>query len=235
MEIWKDIKNYEGYYQISNYGRIRSLDRTITNNEGKTYFKKGIILKQTPHSNKKYKLFQVYLCKNNGKKSFKIHRLVALHFVNNPLNKKVVNHIDNNPLNNHYKNLEWVTIKENVNHALKYGNMGINVDDKTIIELYKKTPLYKIAKKYKSSCITIKNILIKNNIKIRSLSESQLFNKNYDVKLICDLYKDGYSVRKIANYLNLGDSSITRILNKNNIKKRSYIEANIYRNKELSK
>ena len=72
-----------------------------------------------PASDGKY-LF-VILQKNGHKKHFKVHRLVASHFVKNPNNNPIVNHIDGNKENNHYKNLEWVTYKENSLHAVNTG------------------------------------------------------------------------------------------------------------------
>lgn len=112
MEIWKDIKGYEGYYQISNYGDVKSVERNIIGRN-----RKEIILKGGFDG----KYFFVILQKNCIKKHFKIHRLVALNFIDNPLNKPEVNHIDGNKLNNHVNNLEWNTMSENQKHAFKIG------------------------------------------------------------------------------------------------------------------
>lgn len=102
-EIWKDIKNYENKYQVSNSGRIKSL-------------KKDIILKPSVH----YKGYlEVKLYKNNSSKVFKIHRLVASAFIPNPENKPQVNHIDGNKQNNCVDNLEWNTQSENQLHAFR--------------------------------------------------------------------------------------------------------------------
>jgi len=114
-EIWKDIFGYEGYYQISNYGNIRSLDRTYTDSINRVVFKKG--KEQKKYIRRNY--YSVWLNKNNKSTPFSIHRLVALHFICNYKNKKYVNHIDGNKLNNHFLNLEWCTPKENTNHAIK--------------------------------------------------------------------------------------------------------------------
>ena len=101
MEIWKDIKDYEGLYQISNYGRVKSL---ITNK----------ILKQTKFSCGNY---VVELCKNKTHSKKLVHRLVAETFIPNPENKPQVNHIDEDKTNNRVENLEWNTAKENTNHG----------------------------------------------------------------------------------------------------------------------
>lgn len=116
MEIWKDIPEYEGYYQISNLGRVKSLARKRKNNPNAYYETKDIILK--PYAkNKRY--YGIYLMKNNTKRYFLIHRLVAEIFVPNPSKKVQVNHIDGNKENNCASNLEWVTASENIIHAYK--------------------------------------------------------------------------------------------------------------------
>ena len=97
-EIWKSILDYEGLYEVSNYGRVRSVYR----------YKR--ILKPMI-SNSGYE--RVDLFKNKNRKQFSVHRLVALTFIDNPEGKEIVNHKDENKLNNHMDNLEWVTNKEN--------------------------------------------------------------------------------------------------------------------------
>lgn len=101
-EIWRDIPQYENY-QISNHGRIYSKHK----NE----------LKALEINKKGYETIRPY--KNNIRKTFRIHRLVAELFIPNPQNKPQVNHKDGNKLNNHIDNLEWVTYRENVDHAVK--------------------------------------------------------------------------------------------------------------------
>ena len=110
-EIWKDIKGYEGLYEISNFGRVRSHIKIGT----PTYYKTPIL--STPG------YYTVVLSKN-GKTTYSvsIHRLVAEAFVENTdPTKTEVNHKDGDKLNNYYKNLEWVTRKENNEHAIKLG------------------------------------------------------------------------------------------------------------------
>ena len=118
MEVWKDINGYEGLYQISNYGNVRSLDRYVNGNNGSKALKKGIVLKKQI-TNKGY--YDVGLYKNGKAKYLLVHRLVAEHFIPNPENKRTVNHKDGNKLNNHVSNLEWVTHSENQIHAFNNG------------------------------------------------------------------------------------------------------------------
>jgi hypothetical protein len=105
-EIWKDIKGYEGRYQISNTGKIRSL--MFPNNTIRPDFK----IVKTFDNGHGYE--KVCLCKGNTKQRFYVHRLVATHFIINESNKDVVNHKDFNRKNNYVSNLEWVTTEENV-------------------------------------------------------------------------------------------------------------------------
>jgi len=107
MELWKDVKGFEGIYQVSNKGRLKSFKAS----------KDGRIL-----SNKNHKggyLSVVLVCKSRMK-STRMHRLVAEAFLPNPENKPEVNHKDGNKQNNRVENLEWVTRKENHRHALKH-------------------------------------------------------------------------------------------------------------------
>lgn len=120
-EIWKDIEGFEGYYQVSNLGRVRSVDRVVTQFNGWANAKRPTkgrirtITKQTQGYS------QVGLCKNGVQKSYRLNRLVAKAFVPNPDNKLYVNHIDGNKDNNRADNLEWVTNSENIMHAYKNG------------------------------------------------------------------------------------------------------------------
>lgn len=115
MEEWKTINNYEGYYEISNYGNVRSLDRNYIDSIGRNVFKKG--REQKKYIRRNY--FAVWLNKDNKSTPFSVHRLVAIHFLKNHFLHPFINHKDGNKLNNKYFNLEWCTAKENTNHAIK--------------------------------------------------------------------------------------------------------------------
>lgn len=121
QEVWKDVIGYEEFYQVSNFGNIRSKDRYKRNNNG-VMLLKGRILKPLPN-NRGY--LRITLNDNKSKKHFFVHRLVALHFVDNPApdTNNVVNHIDSNYLNNSANNLEWTTTRGNMQHAIAKGRM----------------------------------------------------------------------------------------------------------------
>ena len=100
-EIWKDIEGYEGLYKISNYGEVWSVR------------KQGLLKKGKCATG----YYSVSLAKNKKQKTFTIHRLVAIHFIDNPLKKPCVNHMDESRTNNHYSNLEYASYYENNKHA----------------------------------------------------------------------------------------------------------------------
>lgn len=119
-EEWKDVVNYEGYYQVSNLGRIKSLDRVIVDKNG-VEMQIPSIIKKLQKSKTGY--WCIELWRHNKLKYVKVHRLIADAFIPNPENKPQVNHIDSNRLNNDISNLEWCTPSENTIHAVRLGRI----------------------------------------------------------------------------------------------------------------
>lgn len=105
MEEWKDITDYEGKYQVSNLGRVRSLKHKHGN-----YSQPKIL--NDYKNNRDYHFVQ--LCKKGKAKGFLIHRLVGIAFIENPENKKTIDHIDKNKSNNQLSNLRWATNDEQI-------------------------------------------------------------------------------------------------------------------------
>jgi len=119
IEIWRPIKGYEGLYEVSNFGRVRSLDRIVENkNKGswRCRLTRGRVLCPGDNGSKIGYLF-VNLSKNGKTREFYIHRLVAEAFVDNPNNHTIINHKDENGKNNRADNLEWCTQKYNCNYG----------------------------------------------------------------------------------------------------------------------
>lgn len=112
-EIWRDIPGYEGLYQVSDHGRVRSLARKVPR-KGRPLTVPGRYL--TPSMDKARRC-SVGLWRQNKGEARRVHRLVMMAFAPNPDPALVVNHIDGDPSNNHISNLEWVTQKENAMHA----------------------------------------------------------------------------------------------------------------------
>ena len=223
-EIWKPVINYEDRYIISNYGKIKSIDRI-----GKTgIFLKGKELKIQKSA---YGYSLIPLSKNGITISYTVGRLVAQHFVHNdnPNEKIEANHIDGNKRNNYYKNLEWISHLENMRHARRIGlkddrgekSWSAKTTEQDVINIRQnfvqhKTRLTDLANKYNLSTSTISDIL-KNktwkHINIKAIYAPKKTNKMNNIQKIKIkelYYKNRFSFNRIANEFNV---SITQIRN----------------------
>ena len=166
-EEFRDIKDYEGLYQVSNFGRVKSLARYRQIGNRACYYKEKIL---TAYISNGYYRLELY--KNNVGINYSIHCLVAEAFIPNPQNKLTVNHEDGNKLNNFIWNLKWMTSKEQTNHSINslenyvHGeNCGTHIlIEPQVIEILEKyaTGNYKqteLAKEYNVNKSTIWNII----------------------------------------------------------------------------
>lgn len=117
-EVWKDIPGYEGLYQVSNLGIVKSYDRIVKHNKGGTAKRNGTVLKQSTNI---WGYNMVTLCKDKIQTGKSVHRLIAISFIHNPENKPQVNHKNGVKTDNRIENLEWVDAFENMAHAFKTG------------------------------------------------------------------------------------------------------------------
>ena len=116
-EIWKDVVGYEGYYQVSNKGNVRSVDRFVSSKLGSYRKINGKTIKPRNKENIDGNYLTVNLKRNGIGKTKFVHRLVAVVFIPNPNNFQQVNHKDENKLNNEVPNLEWCDAKYNSNYG----------------------------------------------------------------------------------------------------------------------
>lgn len=158
MEIWKDVVGYEGFYQVSNFGNVKSL--------GNEFSRKERFLKLSPQS-KGY--LTVVLQKNSTRKMVLVHRIVAEYFVDNAESKVQVNHINGIKTDNRVENLEWVSHRENLDHAIKNNltlkgeeNRNSKLKDIDVVKIHsllqKKTTIKELSESYNVSYSTIDGI-----------------------------------------------------------------------------
>jgi hypothetical protein len=166
-EEWKDIMGYENLYQISNFGRIKSLERI--KQIGKYFFHFNEIIMKLQTDSHGYKT--VWLHKNGKGKNWKVHILVAKHYIPNPENKPYVNHIESNVTDNRSWMLSWVTPKENSEDAVARNRMtkgekchSSKLTEEQILEISKKYiprkySLQKLANEYGCTKQNIRKII----------------------------------------------------------------------------
>lgn len=158
QEIWKDVVGYEGLYMVSNYGRIKTVERDCFVS-GKNHHTLHINERILPVSKFKNGYLNRTLSKNGITKTYKVHRLVARAFLGEPLERQVVNHKDHNRSNNRLDNLEYVTHKENI---------------KDMWEFSHNTKIRETAKR------TIKFAIEKNKKKVNQYSKDGTYIKTWE-------------------------------------------------------
>jgi len=169
-ELWKDIIGYEGVYQISNKGKIRSLDRLLNTSNNSFRSCKGQFLKTKLD---KYGYLAIGLSCNQHIKWYTIHRLVSIVFIPNPENKPTVNHKDGNKQNNNDWNLEWNTWLENSQHAVKTGlrEGAVKVgEDNNLAKLKEKDVLF-IRENYNKKSCNLQVLADKFHVSVSNISQ----------------------------------------------------------------
>lgn len=216
-EVWKDIQGYEGRYQVSSLGRVKSYTRAKN--------PEGIVLKFSEVDGYN----RVGITDSSGyRRHFLAHRLVAMAFIPNINNKPQVNHIDSNRKNNNVKNLEWVTNRENSIHSWEYGGREMSEEHKSKVS---KTRIEKGLSKGKNNPMYGKEFSEEHRKKIsKTLSDGRLKgrnNPNYgnrksivsisvEVKFLNGEVKVYTSIREAGEATGMDNSSLSKRLKKNN-------------------
>jgi hypothetical protein len=162
-EVWKDIEGYEGYYQVSNLGRVRSLDRIVPHKIYKFMNAKGKILCPGKVG---VGYYTVALCNNSKPKSMFIHRLVAEAFISKTSKTNDVNHKNGIKTDNRLENLEWCTRSENTLHAF---TIGLKSHVGELHNLSKLTEEQAKEIKYELKELSVKQISVKYNVHVETI------------------------------------------------------------------
>lgn len=165
-EIWLDIPGYDGIYQVSNLGRLKSYDRLVDYGKIKAIRKGRVLASREGKLGYLYNVFSVDL----KRKTVKPHRIVAEVFIPNPHNKPCVNHINGIKSDNRVENLEWVTYKENVDHAFKTKLKSGIKGEKSHLSKLKKYQVDEIRSLYKKENTSKKDLSILYNVSVSQIN-----------------------------------------------------------------
>jgi len=209
MEIWQDVVGWEGKYWVSSFGNIKNSKK---------------VLSKVKISRDNY--YKTILCSNNKRKAYSIHRLVAISFIPNPENKCCVNHKNGDKLDNRVENLEWVTLKENVKHALETGLSKIRGSDNKCSKLKEEDVLKIFDSKEVGATLAVKfNISISTIRAIKTgriwkhLTNKEFQPKKLDEKIVIEIFSSSQERKTLSSIYNISRSVVDRIKNKQMYKK----------------
>lgn len=157
IEIWKDIPDYENFYQASNLGRIKSLSRI----DASGHLRKEKMIKLCIDS---YGYYNTHLYKNTIAKNMKVHRAIALAFIPNPECKPQIHHKNFNKLDNNIENLEWVDSKTNINYSHKMGKVNVVMGERHYAAKFDDNQIRNIREVYSHGNISPKELAKKFNV-----------------------------------------------------------------------
>lgn len=225
IETWKDIKGFEGHYQISSFGRVKSVSRWRDTHKNSGYITKEKIMKQKRGLTGYY---SVGICLNAVQTFKTIHRLVAEHFVTNADDKPTVNHIDGDKANNKVSNLEWSTHSEQMVHAFKHDLLELRGSEKFPLEVKLQVlnfmkenegvSIRKTAKLFNMSRRTVQRI-VTNGIKTRPTTRvlkdgSHIVEDVISQEAVSEIKRlrnEGYTLSSLSKMFNRSISQIHRI------------------------
>lgn len=236
QSLWKPVVGFEGLYEVSSEGEVRSVDRWLTTRRGARIFRKGVSM--TPRIGKSGYLY-INLYRDSLSFTKKVHRLVAEAFCPNPRGAVQVNHVDGQKLNNLAENLEWVTASENTRHAVANGlnapqsgelshrSSIKNSDvDKIRAKILEGVPLEEVARTFGVTRAVVSGIksgrrwaeigepslrdaCINSRFRVKNHPRTKLSSE--DVLRIIDLLSSHVTTRRIARMFGVGAMTITNI------------------------